>query len=77
MVEKYTKDLKESLYHATIISALGIDYTMIGKSLMMSSPPPPPRPLSLSLSLSLSLFLGTFDVENGVKLVAIVAICFH
>ena len=58
MAENYTKDLKESVYHGTVISALAIDYTMFGKTLLKMSPPS----------------LGKFDVENGVKLVAIVAI---
>ena len=65
MVDKYTKDLKENVYHGAVISALAIGFTMIGKSLIKMSPPPPPP------------FLGKFDVEDGVKLLAIVAIfCF-
>ena len=43
MVEKYTKDLKESVYHGTVISAVATGFTMIGKSLIRMSPPPPPR----------------------------------
>ena len=58
MVENYTKDLKESVYHVAIVSALAVGYTMLGKTLMKTSPP----------------FLRKFDVEDGVKLVAIVAI---
>ena len=38
MVEKYTKDLKESIYHAEVISALAIGFTMLGKSLIEMSP---------------------------------------
>ena len=57
MVENYTKDLKESFYHGVIISALVIGYTMLGKTLVKMSPPS----------------LAKFDVEDGVKLVAIVA----
>ena len=58
MVETYTKDLKESVYHGAVVSALAVGYTMLGKTLIKMSPPS----------------LGKFDVENGVKLVAIVAI---
>ena len=58
MVENYTKDLKESVYHSAVISALAIGFTMIGKSLIKMSPPS----------------LGKFDVEDGVELVAIIAI---
>ena len=58
MVETYTKDLKESVYHGAVISAPAVGYTMLGKTLIKMSPPS----------------LRKFDVENGVKLVAIVAI---
>ena len=58
MVETYTKDLKESVYHGAVVSALAVDYTMLEKTLIKMSPPS----------------LGKFDVEDGVKLVAIVAI---
>ena len=58
MVETYTKDLKESVYHSAVISALAIGYTMLGETLIKMSPPS----------------LGKFDVEDGVKLVAILAI---
>ena len=58
MVENYTKDLKESVYHGAVISALAIGYTMLGKTLIKMSPPS----------------LRKFAVEDGVKLVAIVAI---
>ena len=58
VVENYTKDLKESIYHGAIVSALASGFTMLGKSLIKMSP----------------LSLRKFDVEDGVKLVAIVAI---
>ena len=58
MVENYTKGLKESVYHGAVVSALAIGYTMLGKTLIKMSPPS----------------LGKFDVEDGVKLVSIVAI---
>ena len=58
MVETYTKDLKESVYHGAVVSALAVGYTMLGKTLIKMSPSS----------------LGKFDVENGVKLVAIIAI---
>ena len=58
MAENYTKDLKESVYHGTVISILAVGYTMLGKTLIKISPPS----------------LRKFDVENGVKLVAIIAI---
>ena len=58
MAENYTKDLKESVYHGAVVSALAVGYTMLGKTLIKMSPPS----------------LGKFDVEDGLKLVAIVAI---
>ena len=58
MVENYTKDLNESVYYSAVVCALAIGYTMLGKTLTKMSPPS----------------LGKFDVEDGVKLVAIVAI---
>ena len=57
MAENYTKDLKESVYHGAVVSALAIGYTMLGKTLIKMSP----------------LSLSKFDVEDAVKLVAIVA----
>ena len=57
MAENNTKDLKESVYHGAIISILAVGYTMLGKTLVKMSPPS----------------LGKFDIEDGVKLVAIVA----
>ena len=58
MVENYTKDIKESVYHGAVVSALAVGYTMLGKRLVKMSPPS----------------LGKFDVEYGVKLVGIVAL---
>ena len=34
MVENYTKDLKESVYHGAVVSVLAIGYTMLGKTLI-------------------------------------------
>ena len=58
MVENYTKDLKESVYHRAIVSVLAVGYTMLGKTLIKMSPPS----------------LSNFDTEDGVKLVGIVAL---
>ena len=58
MVENYTKDLKESVYHSAVVSALPIGLPMLGKTLVKMNPPS----------------LSKFDIEDGVKLVAIVAI---
>ena len=59
MVENYTKDIKESVYHGgAVVSALAVGYTMLGKTLIKMSPPS----------------LSKFDIEDGVKLVAIVAL---
>ena len=58
MVENYTKDLKKSVYHGVVVSALAVGYTMLGKTFIRMSPPS----------------LRKFDVKDGVKLVAIVAI---
>ena len=57
MVENYMKDLKESVYHGAVVSVLAIGYTMLGKTLIKMSPPS----------------LSKFDVEDGVKLAAIIA----
>ena len=57
MVENYMKDLKESIYHGAIVSILAVGYTMLGETLVKMSFPS----------------LGKFDIEDGVKLVAIVA----
>ena len=58
MVENYTKDIKGSVYHRAIVSALAVGDTMLGKTLIKMSPPS----------------LSKFDIEDGVKLVAIVAL---
>ena len=58
MVENCTKDLKESVCHGAVVSAQAIGYTMLAKTLVKMNPPS----------------LGKFDVEDGVKLVAIVAL---
>ena len=57
MVENFSKDLKESVYHSAIISALAIGYTMLARTSVKMNPPT----------------LSKFDVEDGVKLVAIIA----
>ena len=57
MVENYTKDIKESVYHRAVISVLAVGYTVLGKTLIKMSPPS----------------LSKFDIEDCVKLVAIVA----
>ena len=57
MVENYTKDIKESVYHSAFVSALAVGYTMLRKTLIKMSPPS----------------LSKFDIEDGVKLVAIIA----
>ena len=57
MVENYTKDIKESVYHGAVVSALAVGYTMLGKMSVKMSPPS----------------LRKFDIEDGVKLVAIIA----
>ena len=49
MVENYTKDLKESVYHCAVVSALAVGYTMLGKTLIKMSPPS----------------LSKFDIEDG------------
>ena len=57
MVENYMKDIKESVYHGVVVSALAVGYTMRGKTLIKMSPPS----------------LSKFDIEDGIKLVAIIA----
>ena len=57
MVENYTKDIKKSVYHGAAISGLAVGYIMLANTLVKMSPPS----------------LGKFDVEDGVKLVAIAA----
>ena len=39
MVENYTKDIKESVYHGAIVSGLAVGYTMLGKTLIKMNPP--------------------------------------
>ena len=58
MVENYTKDINESVYHGSIISVLAIGYTMLVKTLIKMSPPS----------------LSKFDIEDGVKLVGIITL---
>ena len=38
MVENYTKDLKESVYHGAVISILAIGYTMLFKNINKDEP---------------------------------------
>ena len=52
MVDNCTKDLKESVYHGAVVSALAVGYTMLGKTLVNMSPPS----------------LSKFDIEDGVKI---------
>ena len=58
MVENCTKDIKESVYHRAVVSVLAVGYTMLGKTLIKMSPPS----------------LSKFDIEDGVKLVGIIAL---
>ena len=58
MVENYTKDIKGSIYHGAVLSALAVGYTMLGKTLIKMSPPS----------------LSKFDIEDSVNLVSIVAL---
>ena len=58
MVENYTKDIKESVYHRAMVSVLAVGHTMLGKTLIKMSPPS----------------LSKFDIEDGVNLVGIVAL---
>ena len=37
MVENYTKDIKESIYHCAVVSVLAVGYTMLGKTLINPS----------------------------------------
>ena len=34
MVENYTKDLKESVYHGAVVSVLAVGYSVLGKTLI-------------------------------------------
>ena len=38
MVENYTKDIKESVYHGAVVSALAVGYTMLGKKVNKDEP---------------------------------------
>ena len=58
MAESYTKDIKESVYHESVISVLATGYTVLGKTLIKMSPPS----------------LSTFDIEDSIKLVGIIAL---
>ena len=51
MVENYTKDIKESVYHGAVVSVLAAGYTMLGKTLIKMSPPS----------------LSKLDIEDGVN----------
>ena len=51
------KDLKESVYHGAVVSVLDVGYTMLSKTLVRMNPPS----------------LSKFDIEDGAKLVAIIA----
>ena len=48
---------KKCVYHGAVVSGLAVGYTMLAKTLVKMSPPS----------------LSKFDIEDGVKLVAIVA----
>ena len=52
------KDIKESIYHGAVVSALAVGYTMLGKTLIKMSSPS----------------LSKFDIEDSIKLVGIVAL---
>ena len=58
MVENYTKDIKESIYHGAVVGGLAVGYTMLAKTLIKMSPPS----------------LSTFDIEDSIKLVGIIAL---
>ena len=51
------KDLKESVYHGAVISALAVGYTLLAETLVRMNPPS----------------LSKFDVKDCIKLVVIVA----
>ena len=38
MVENYTKDIKENVYHGAVVSVLAVGYTMPGKTLIKDEP---------------------------------------
>ena len=52
------KDLKESVYHGAVVSALAVGYTMLWENVDKNEHPS----------------LSKFDIEDGVKLVAVVAL---
>ena len=58
MVDNYMKDIKENVCHRVIVSTLAVGYTMLGKTLIKMSP----------------LLLSKFDIEDSIKLVAIIAL---
>ena len=58
MVENYMKDMKKSVYHGAVMSALAVGYTMLGKTLITMSSPS----------------LSKFDIEDSVKLVGIIGL---
>ena len=39
MVETYTKDIKESVYHGAVVSALAVSYTMLEETLKIEKLP--------------------------------------
>ena len=51
-------NLGQNIYHGAVVSALAVGYTMLGKTLVKMSPPS----------------LSNFNIKDGVKLVAIVAL---
>ena len=38
MVENYTNDIKESVYHGAVVSALAVGYTILRKTLIKMRP---------------------------------------
>ena len=59
MVENYTKDIKESVYHGAVISVLAVGCTMLGKTLIKMSPPSLSKAwFPYSLCGSLMVFMG-------------------
>ena len=58
MVENDMKDIKESIYHGAVVSALAAGYTVLGKTLIKISPPS----------------LSKFDIKDSVKLVDIISL---
>ena len=51
VVENYMKDLKECIYHGSVVSALAVVFTMLGKSLIKNEPPHPHLSESLMLRM--------------------------